>query len=245
MSDPNYLKWRAPIDFSQSDSRRHFLRMVGLCIALIAFLMQRSHASEWYSVDYTTDGIQIFRKEVGDSGLVAFRGIGVVEAPLPLVATVIFDTDRRREWIDGLDDSRIILWKDKDNFVEYDHIGLPFFIKDRDFVSEIKMSFDLSKKEMVFHYQPSSEPSAPRTNLIRGELIDATFILSSIDNGRKTSVDAEFLCNPKGWIPKWLVNYFLKDWPKTTFRNLRKEVLKDLPVDTRFSKLLEHGRIGQ
>jgi len=245
MSDPNYLKWRAPIDFSQSDSLRHFLRMVGLCIALIAFLMQLSHASEWYSVDDTTDGIQIFRKEVGDSGLVAFRGIGVVEAPLPLVATVIFDTDRRREWIDGLDDSRIILWKDKDNFVEYDHIGLPFFIKDRDFVSEIKMSFDLSKKEMVFHYQPSNEPSAPRTNLIRGELIDATFILSSIDNGKKTRVDAEFLCNPKGWIPKWLVNYFLKDWPKTTFRNLRKEVLKDLPVDTRFSKLLEHGRIGQ
>jgi hypothetical protein len=245
MSDPSYLKWRAPIEFSQSSSLLRFLRMVGLCIALIAFLMHLSHASEWYSVDDTTDGIQILRKELGDSGLVAFRGIGVIEAPLPLVATVIFDTDRRREWIDGLDDSRVILWKDKDNYVEYDHIGLPFFIKDRDFVSEIKMIFDLSKKEMVFRYKPSNEPSAPRTNYIRGELIDATFILSSIDNGKKTMVDAEFLCDPKGWIPKWLVNFYLKAWPKTTFRNLRKEVQKDRSVDTRFSKLLEQGRIGQ
>jgi hypothetical protein len=218
------------------------IAILGLCIAL---LPQLSHASEWYPVDNTSDGIQVFRKEVGDSGLVAFRGIGVVEAPLPLVATVIFNTDRRREWIDGLVDSRILRWRDEDDFVEYDHIGLPFFIKDRDFMSKVKMSFNLSKKEIVFHYQPSNEPSAPPTNYIRGELIHATFILSSIDDDKKTRVDAEFLCDPKGWIPKWLVNFFLNDWPTTTFRNLRKEVLKDLAVDTRFSQLLERGRIGQ
>jgi hypothetical protein len=219
--------------------------MVGLCIALFALLPNLSHAFEWQSVDNTTDGIQIFRKEVGDSGLVAFRGIGVVDAPLPLVATVIFDTDRRLKWVVGLVDSRIIRWGDKDNFIEYDHVGMPFFIKDRDFVSISEMSFDLSKKEMVFHYQPSDDPSVPRTKYIRGELIHVTFILSSINNDKKTRVDAEFLCDPKGWIPKWLVNFALKDWPKTTFRNLRMEVLKDLSVDTRFSQMLEHGRIGQ
>lgn len=245
MSDPNHLKWGAPIEFSQSNSHRRLGRMVGLCIALFALLPHLSHAFEWHSVDNTSDGIQIFRKEVKGSGLIAFRGIGVVNAPLPLVATVIFDTDRRREWVAGLVDSRIIRWGDKDNFIEYDHISMPFFIKDRDFVSKIKMNFDLSKKEMVFHYQPSDDSSALRTNLIRGELLDTTFILSSIDNDKKTRVDAEFLCDPKGWIPKWLVNFYLKAWPKTTFRNLRREVLKDLTVDTRFSKLLENGSIGQ
>jgi len=107
------------------------------------------------------------------------------------------------------------------------------------------MSFDLSKKEMVFRYQPSDDPSAPRTNHIRGELIDTIFILSSIDNDKKTRVDAEFLCDPKGWIPKWVVNFYLKVWPKTTFRNLRKEVQRDVSVDTRFSNLIEKGSIGQ
>jgi hypothetical protein len=245
MSDPNHLKWRAPKEFSQSNSRCRFGWMVGSCIALFALLPHLSHAFEWHSVENTTDGIQIFRKEVKGSELVAFRGIGVVDAPLPLVATIIFDTDRRREWVVGLVDSRIIRWGDKENFIEYDHIGMPFFIKDRDFVSRSTMSFDLSKKEIVFHYQPSDDPSAPRTNYIRGELIDTTFILSSIDNDKKTRVDAEFLCDPKGWIPKWLVNLYLKAWPKTTFRNLRKEVLKDLSVDTRFSRLLKNGSIGQ
>jgi hypothetical protein len=246
MSDPDRLKRRSTMEFSPGDSRCRFGRRAGFYIALFALVAHLSHASEWRPVDNTDDGIEILRKEVGDSSLVAFRGIGVVEAPLPLVATVIFDTDRRREWIDGLVDSRIIRWGNKDNFVEYDHIGLPFFIRDRDFISKVKMSFDLSKKEMVFHYQPSDNPSAPRTDYIHGELIDATFILSSIDNGKKTRVDAEFLCDPKGLIPKWLVNFFLKDWPKTTFRNLRKEVLKsDLSVDPRFSELLRRGIIDR
>jgi hypothetical protein len=191
MSDPNKSNWRANKEISQSASHCRFGWMVGLCIALFALLPHLSNASEWQSIDNTTDGIQIYRKAVKGSGLIAFRGIGVVNAPLPLVATVIFDTDRRRKWVAGLVDSRIIRWRDKDNFIEYDHVGMPFFITDRDFVSISKMSFDLSKKEMVFHYQQSDDPSAPRTHYIRGELIDTTFILSSIDNDKKTRVDSE------------------------------------------------------
>jgi hypothetical protein len=211
--------------------------MAGLGIALFVLLAQPGHAAEWESVDTTDDGIEIFRKEAGDR-LVAFRGVGVVEAPLPLVATVIFDTDRRQEWIEGLLDSRIIRWGGKDNFIEYDHIDMPIFFSDRDFVSKITMSFDQPGK-MTFHYQPADDPSAPRSGYIRGELLDATFVLRSLDNGKKTRVDAEFLSDPKGWIPKWLVNFFVKDWPKRTFRKLRKEVEKpDLSVDPRFSGLL-------
>jgi hypothetical protein len=56
--------------------------MVGLGIALFVLLAHLGHASEWQSVDTTDDGIEIFRKEAGDR-LVAFRGVGVVEAPLP------------------------------------------------------------------------------------------------------------------------------------------------------------------
>ena len=223
-------------------ARSHVGPAVGLCIVLFALLAHLSQAAEWQPVVNTTDGIQVLRKEAADTSLVAFRGVGIVEAPLPLVVTVIFDTGRRREWIEGLAESRIIRWRSGDSFIEYDHIGLPFIIKDRDFVSNISMSFDPSKREMVFHYQPSDDHSAPLTNYIRGEMIDMTFILSPLDNDKKTRIDAVFLCDPKGWIPKWLVNYFLKDWPETTFRNLRKELLKsDLSVDPRFSELFAQG----
>jgi hypothetical protein len=90
-----------------------------------------------------------FGKKQTTDKLVAFRGVGVVDAPLPIVATVIFDTGRRLEWIEGLVDSRIIRWGGKDKFVECDHIDMPIFFQDRDFVSKITMSFDLPGK-MIF-----------------------------------------------------------------------------------------------
>jgi hypothetical protein len=225
---------------------QHLERVIGLSFALLTLLAFPGHASEWLPFDNTDDGIEIFRKEENAGGLIAFRGIGVVEAPLPLVATVIFDTDRRREWVEGLVGSRILRWEDRDNFIEYDHIEMPFFMSERDFVSKIKMSFDLSKKQMVFQYRSADDPTAPRTDYIRGEVVDMTFILSSIDNDRATRIDAAFLADPKGWIPKCLVNYFLEDWPKKTFRNLRKEVLKpDIPVDAHFYKILRRETIDR
>jgi START domain. len=211
----------------------------------LLLLANPGHASEWQPVLTTSDGIQVFKKDASAIGLIEFRGIGVVEAPLPVVATVIFDTDRRRAWIKGIVESRILRWEGVDTFIEYDHIDMPLFFSDREFVSRIHMRFDRSRKEVVFHFQPSDDPSAPHTGYLRGEMLKMTFLLSSIDEDRSTRIDAEVLCDPKGWIPRWLVNLFLEDWPKTTFRNLRKEVGRsDISVDPRFSVLLEPGTMN-
>jgi hypothetical protein len=210
-----------------------------LPIALVVLLASPGPASEWRPVLDTSDGIQIFKRESADSGLIAFRGVGVVDAPLPLVATVIFDADRRVQWIKGLKESRIVRWDGNDHFIEYDHIDMPTFFSDRDFVSTVSIRSDQAAREVVFRFQPADDPSAPPTGYLRGEVINMTFALRSVDQDTRTRVDAEFLCDPKGWIPAWLVNFFLKDWPKTTFRNLRKEVLKTgIAVDPRFSALL-------
>jgi hypothetical protein len=222
------------------DPRRPRGRVAWLSIALAVLLASPGQASEWRSVVDTSDGIQIFKKESTDSGLIGFRGVGVVEAPLPVVASVIFDTDRRRQWIKGLAESRIIRWEGKDRFIEYDHIDMPTFFTDRDFVSKVLILSDQAKREVVFQFHAADDPSAPHTDYLRGEVINMTFALRSADHDTRTRVDAEFLCDPKGWIPAWLVNFFLKDWPETTFRNLRKEVLKSgITVDPRFSELLE------
>jgi len=206
--------------------------------ALIMLLANPGHASEWRPMLETSDGIQILKKDATGSGLIEFRGIGVVEAPLPLVATVIFDADRRLHWIKGLIESKILRWEGQDSFIEFDHIDMPTFFKDRDFISKVVIRSDQARREVVFQFRPADEPAAPATGHLRGEVINMTFALRSFDRGTRTLVDAEFLCDPKGWIPAWLVNFFLRDWPKTTFRNLRQEVLKPgITVDPRFAAL--------
>jgi hypothetical protein len=214
-----------------------------LLTALLVLLANPGHASEWRPMLETSDGIRIFKKDATESGLIEFRGVGVVEAPLPVVASAIFDTARRVQWIKGLKESWIIRWDGQESFIEYDHIDMPTFFSDREFVSRVRIRADQAAREVVFRYHPADDPAAPRTGYLRGEVINMNFTLRSIDHDARTWVDAEFLCDPKGWIPAWLVNFFLKDWPKTTFRNLRNEVLKPgITVDPRFSALLEPAR---
>lgn len=207
-----------------------------LAVACCLLLGASAPAAEWQALQETSDGIRIFAKEDTASGLIEFRGEGMVDAPLGVVATVIFDMDRRLRWVKGLAETRIVRWEGRDTFVEYDHIDMPTFFTDRDFVSKIRIHADPARGEMTFRYQTIDDPAVPPTAYLRGEVIHMRFLLRSADNGARTHMDAEFLCDPKGWIPRWLVNFFLKDWPKTTFRNLRKEATRgDVVVDPRFA----------
>lgn len=52
-------------------------------------------------------GITIF-EEKSNSPLVAFRGEGLVQGPLVLVASVIFDPARAKEWIEDLEETRVV-----------------------------------------------------------------------------------------------------------------------------------------
>jgi len=66
MSDLEHLSWSLRATFFLRDACRRFGKMALFWIVLCAFLAQSGHASEWLSLDNTSDGIQIFKKESGD-----------------------------------------------------------------------------------------------------------------------------------------------------------------------------------
>lgn len=194
-------------------------------------------ADDWKQTDHTDDGITVYKKDVSGSDVVAFRGHGIVDAAISLVTTIVFDTARGTEWIEDLKESRILRWLDPFQFIEYDHIGTPFVMKDRDFVTHVTMAPDPSNRKILLSYQSVDDSSSPNTDYVRGEMIHANFVLTSLDAG-KTDVDADIHCDPKGSVPKWIVNFFQSDWPVTTFRNLRKQAKKpDVKADPRFANL--------
>ena len=77
---------------------------------------------------------------------------------------------------------------------------------------------------------------------VRGELLDSSFVLTRVEAGR-TMVVAEMHADPKGDMPKWLVNMFQKGWAHTTITRLRAQVAKPGYVENAMmrDKLKEHG----
>ncbi len=175
-----------------------------------------------------TDGLTVYWSKVEGSQVIAFKGNGIVDEPLPKVASVIVDTTRGTEWIDSLVASKVVRPLNPTEFIEYDHVGIPFpfdtVMSDRDFVSHVTVDYDPQTRWMSISYLPAEDELAPVLKKYTRGVMTCVFKMVPMSIPDQTYVEAEVHCDPRGAVPKWLVNFFQEGWPETTFENLRREV---------------------
>ena len=193
-------------------------------------LAQEAAKTEGWKEMGREDGILSFKKEVAGSPLVAFRGEGIVDAPIAKVASVILDHERAVEWVDSLKEARLIRMTGEFTFVEYNHVGMPPLVQDRDFLTAGKIVADAQSGILDLVMEPIEDADVPVGKYIRGDL-HGHWNLRSIESGTKTYVITEMHADPKGSLPKWIVNLFQTGWPQNTLEALRKQTTKtDLKV---------------
>jgi hypothetical protein len=205
---------------------RHRSVLALALVAMFALTAPRDAAADaWTKID-DSDGITIYRREVPGSDVIAFKGEGVVYAPLVRVASVVFDTSRATEWIDSLVEARVVRRMSDTEYVEYDHVKTPPLLKDRDFVTLNKLEYDPARRAITIRLHSTTDPAAPPTSYVRGELVSSTFVLTPTADGKGTRVVGDVHADPRGSLPSWIVNFFQKDWPRSTFKSLRTQVAK-------------------
>jgi hypothetical protein len=150
------------------------------------------------------------------------------------------DYQRATEWVDSLEEARVVRMLSASEFVEYDHVGTPpIIMADRDFVCQGKIEVDLKQQTFTLKLWPVTDPAVPVGKYVRGTL-RALWRLQAIDHGRKTLVMAELEGDPKGGIAKWLVNFFQKGWPRNTLESLREQVAKpDIKISPQVKAVFE------
>ncbi|HEY5039957.1 MAG TPA: hypothetical protein VIJ93_12880, partial [bacterium] len=107
-------------------------------------------------------------------------------------------------------------------------IPFPFtaVMSDRDFVSRVTVESDPKTPRLMVNYNPAEDNLAPLTRKCVRGVMTCVFKMVPMTLGDETYVEAEVHCDPKGGVPKWLVNFFQQGWPQTTFENLRRQVKK-------------------
>ncbi len=205
------------------------IALVALSLSLLSFVPRTTraegNAGAWEQIRNDA-GIVVLRKEVPGSSLIAFRGEGVIDAPVLLVGSVLIDTARSKEWIDSLVESKVLRKVSDGEYVTYTHIATPIVMKDRDFVTDTRLEIDPAKKTVAIHIHSVNDPAAPSTSYVRGEIMNSSFVLTSISGGKQTRIVTEIHCDPKGSVADWIVNLFQKSWPYNTIRSLRAQVNK-------------------
>lgn len=203
---------------------RSIRRFVLLSALLVLPAVHGNEPACWEHVT-RDDGVEVYRKEVPDSPLVAFKGVTEVEAPLEKVLWVLADNDHRTEWVDLCAESRVLEQVSPFESVIYQRYSLPWYLTDRDYVYRAKATRG-ADGTVTLVLSSCDHADAPETIGIRAQLIESSYVLTPLGADR-TRIAVEIHTDPKGMVPDWLVNLVQKSWPVKTLQGIRKQVAQD------------------
>ncbi|MBI3555359.1 MAG: hypothetical protein HY074_03725 [Deltaproteobacteria bacterium] len=181
--------------------------------------------SSWKQIS-DSNKVLVHSKEMAGSPVVAFRGETFIEAPIAKVANVLMDSSRKLEWVHKIVEAKDVRTMSPYERIEYNHTSSGFFlVKDRDFVFHAKAEMDKAKQQVVFNLNSVTDELAPEKGPVRGSIDDSRYILTRI-SPTQTHLVVEIHADPKGGVPKWLVNLFQKSWPEKTLNGIRAQCAK-------------------
>jgi hypothetical protein len=169
------------------------------------------------------NGVTVFKGEVVNSPIVAFRGSTTIDANIVKVVSVLRDDAKKPEWISDLAETEVILQKNILQKLEYNRTKAPWPLQDRDFIYNADVKINKEKGEVEVSISSATHADYPvRAGVVRGELTASRYFMRSVDGGKKTYIEVEILADPKGSVPKWVVNIFQSMWPSNTLSNIRR-----------------------
>ncbi len=189
-------------------------------------------ANKWEQID-DSEGIKVYRKSFKDSDVKGVAGAALIEASAAKIIWVLMDHDHKDQWVDKFYKAHTIDNPSLLTSIQYAAFDMPLFIADRDFVYRYQFSYDQELGAIVVDSKSVTHPSAPagKSVGVRGEIVMGKYRLYPRDGGKSTYVEVEYLADPKGSLPVWLVNLVQKSWPLKTLRGLREQVKKPFVKD--------------
>ncbi len=216
------------------------MRFISLLFVLSTVPAHASPSTEWVKIS-TEDGVTTYKREIPNSPVVAFKGEAIVEDSLAKIAGVLDEVAREKEWMADLAESYNIEIKTESDRWEYNRTSTPWPLHDRDFVIHTIISFaKIPVPTLTIQMNSALHDQKPVVpGVVRGELMDSNFTMKYVAPN-KTLFSCEILADPKGVIPKWVVNLFQKSWPHDTITGLRKQLQKkDIRENETVNKLLK------
>ena len=184
-------------------------------------------ASEGWSKYDDYDGITMYRKEVPGNPILAYRGEGVLQAPIEKLLPVLLDTARKPQWMSRVRSAEVLREVSPFEKVEFVHVKTPWILKDREFIYKVKVSLDQLTRFATIHYESVQDPIRPESgDRVRAHIFSGDFNLKPTLDGKGTHVEAEVHADPRGSIPKWIVNIYQKRLPRESLEGLLTQVSK-------------------
>lgn len=205
-------------------------------LLLLAAIATRSEAqpqprieiddASWH-LESSSDGIALFRSSVPGVGIVPLKAVMMIPGTIEEVSVVLEDVSRRGEWISNFGESVVLECTNDYDQTEYLRVAMPWPARDRSAVirARISVSDDL-KRATIAAESVDSHLADTLPTLVRSKVYASTFQMTQVAD--RVEVVALVFIDPRGSIPKWIVNYFTRRVARSTLSGLRRQVARKL-----------------
>jgi hypothetical protein len=167
--------------------------------------------------------------ESTDEGRWVFiNGEGVIDAPLSIVEEHFRDVQKSDSMIPGLKIKKILKQVSASERIDYDHYGLPWPFKDRYTIYRARAK-NVAEREILITLNSIDNYPFADNDKVPALIKESSFLLLSLpEDESKTRVTIKLKLNPGGYLPIWLINLNANNWAKKFFKNLRKNIKKEM-----------------
>ncbi len=181
-------------------------------------------SSDW-KLRKDRNGIRVWTRDHKEKDILEYLSKVTIETSLEKLIDIIQDVDAYPGWTENCETASVYRILSDSSRIEYMTTKVPWPLEDRDVAMEFVV---VKNNDTYFQANLTSVPdSVPVSDdYIRIEISQGLWIFNKIDDDR-VEVIHQFLSDPGGNIPKWIVNMFIVSGPYKTLENLKKLCMEE------------------
>jgi ribosome-associated toxin RatA of RatAB toxin-antitoxin module len=190
---------------------------VTVCLSFITLFAFNS-VNEWKkSLD--KDNIIIYTRTVESSPFLEFLAESEMYGSMDRFKEIITDFERYPDWLPDCKSAVVVEHPDTNDFTYHMRIKVPFPFANRDIIQQILLLE--AENELIVEIISWPKKIPKQKDYVRMEKADGRWVITKISE-EKISIKFQYLADPGGGVPTWLVNTFIVKNPHKTLQNLRE-----------------------
>lgn len=192
------------------------IRWIAFCLIILLSFNGFSQENGWL-LEKESAGIAVYTREVETTKVREFRATGTINSPAHEVVKILKDVPNYPRWIEDVHSSRILA-NSKNKLSFYYELHLPWPITNRDIAMNMLITTD-SSNTILLELTSNNNIMEEASGFIRMTDVYGYWKVSPL-NELNCKVTYQFLADPGGNLPSWVINLFIVDGPFKTLQNL-------------------------
>ncbi len=165
-------------------------------------------------------GIKVWSRSVDISPIKSFKGVTEFETSVSALTALMFDTEYLTSWMELTDFAEVIKLVGKTEMYRYTINKPPWPVNPRDACSVLKGYYYPETGAVFMRVQQTPDLLPRNKKYIRIPIIMGYYKIVPKLNG-KVEFTFEAIVEMGGWLPKWIINFWLAEVPHGTFRSIQ------------------------